>query len=78
MVRLDSSELDKVCTIINQTDRFLKSLVVAKWTSVRFLEYRGTSLIRNRPHPGPYSRAMPRAVVLGGGGRVKHVCSNFR
>ena len=25
---------------------------------------RGTSLIRNSPHPGPYSRAMPR--VLGG------------
>ena len=24
--------------------------------------YRGTSLIRNRPHLGPYSRPMPRAL----------------
>ena len=24
--------------------------------------YRGTSLIRNRPIPGPYSRPMPRAL----------------
>jgi len=31
--------------------------------------YRGTSLIRNNPHVGPYSRPMPRALVVLGGGR---------
>jgi len=34
--------------------------------------YRGTSLTRNRPHPGPYSRTMPRVLrwSWAGGGRV--------
>ncbi|KAJ1493853.1 hypothetical protein T484DRAFT_2652725 [Baffinella frigidus] len=36
----------------------------------RVTPYRGTSLIRKRPPPGPYSRAMPRALWSSrGGGR---------
>ena len=31
--------------------------------------YRGTSLIRNRPPLGPYSRTMPRALWWSYGGR---------
>jgi len=31
-------------------------------------DYRGTSLIRNRAPPGPYSRTMPRALWKSQGG----------
>ena len=41
-----------------------------KWpVGAYILSYRGTSLIRNSPSLGPYSRTMPRALwwSLGGG-----------
>ena len=34
----------------------------AKFARQRWRQYRGTSLIRNRLHLGPYSRAMPGAL----------------
>ena len=34
---------------------------------VQSVDYRGTSLIRNNPLLGPYSRLMPRALWWGGG-----------
>jgi hypothetical protein len=43
----------------------------SQWCKTRERDtlYRGTSLIRNRSPLGPYSRTIPRVIVVLGGGQ---------
>ena len=59
--------MEKVYSFLENTDLVWIEIVLFWWLVVGSTEagltpYRGTSLIRNRAPPGPYSRTMPRAL----------------